>query len=83
MKTLERDRRNRRRANPNLEHLDDRIVPSTMHVAAGAGTEAVATQGYKNDRDTSVDLTVGEEAVGLGEIGIVALESAADFYGSC
>jgi hypothetical protein len=42
MKTLERDRRTRREANPNLEHLDDRIVPSTMHVAAAAGAEAVA-----------------------------------------
>jgi hypothetical protein len=42
MKTVQRIRRTRRAANPNLEYLDDRIVPSTMHVAVGAGAEAVA-----------------------------------------
>jgi hypothetical protein len=42
MKTLQRNRRTQRGANPNLEYLDDRIVPSTMHVAVGAGAEAVA-----------------------------------------
>jgi len=41
MKTVQRIRRTRRAANPNLEYLDDRIVPSTMHVAVGAGAEAV------------------------------------------
>jgi hypothetical protein len=42
MNTLQRDRRVRRTAKPNLESLDDRIVPSTMHSAVAAGAEAVA-----------------------------------------
>ena len=42
MKTLERDGRSRRAATLNLEYLDERIVPSTMHVAAGASAEVVA-----------------------------------------
>jgi hypothetical protein len=42
MKTVQRKRRTRRAANPNMECLDDRIVPSTVHAAVGAGAEAVA-----------------------------------------
>jgi hypothetical protein len=42
MNTIQRDRRAQRAAKPNLEYLDDRIVPSTMHTAVGAGAEAVA-----------------------------------------
>jgi len=42
MKILQRNRRTQRSANPNLEYLDDRIVPSTMYAAVGAGAEAVA-----------------------------------------
>jgi hypothetical protein len=42
MKLPQYNRRTRRAANPYLEHLDDRIVPSTMHVAIAAGAEAEA-----------------------------------------
>ncbi len=41
MKTVQRKRRTQRAANPNMENLDDRIVPSTMPVAIGPGAEAV------------------------------------------
>ncbi len=36
----------------------------------GAGTEAVATQGYKNDRDTAIDLTVGAVTFGIGSLSL-------------
>jgi hypothetical protein len=42
MNTLQRGRRTQRNVKFNLESLDDRILPSTMHAAVGAGAEAVA-----------------------------------------
>src|SRR3954462_14055217 len=68
MNTLHRERRPRRKAELSLECLDERIVPSTMHAAAGAGAEAAALSTAQARHERRLGLLVGQHSRHLARL---------------